>query len=146
MEGAQYKVNTKSDAQGTSCYNCWLLQGIAADLHHDDPHCLAVCVKTLEIIIRNVLKHPDGERYRKMNLENERLKKEVLPVPGGHAYLTSVGCKLLLLLLLCSAFAVRFVLSPEGTHLVLPRRTCFWKLRAALNALEQLSVNSVLLE
>jgi hypothetical protein len=102
-------------------------KGIAADLHHDDPRCLATCVKTLEIIIRNVLKHPDGERYRRINLSNERLNKEVLPVPGGRAYLTSVG----------------FVLNPAKTHLVLPRCTCFWKLRAALNALEQLSVNTV---
>jgi len=108
LEGAQFK-------------------GVAADLHHDDLQCMAVCVKTLEIIIRNVLKHPDAEKYRKMSLTNERLKKEVLPAPGGLAYLTSVG----------------FVLNPEGTHLVLPRHTCFWKLRAALNALEQLSVNSV---
>lgn len=99
-------------------------QGSTLDFDCDDKEKLHVCINTLEVILRNILKAPDKPRYRRIRIENERMHAEVFSVRGGREYLSSAG----------------FVESSQKTYLVLPEHACLWKVRAALEGLEHLGV------
>jgi len=102
-------------------------KGTALELDHPEPERVDVCVHTLMVILRNILKSPENPRYRSLRVDNDRFKAEVVPVKGGVEILNSVG----------------FVLNPSKTHMVLPPTVCLYKIRAALAALDQRDVLSV---
>lgn len=66
-----------------------------ADLDHhetsnDREHC-ATTIKLLQTILRNVLDHPEEEKYRKLRLSNGKIKKHVCSSWGALELLENVG-------------------------------------------------------
>lgn len=55
------------------------------------PGVAQTCFKTLITLLSNVLKDPTNEKFRKVNLDNEAIKKRVATINGGISVLKGAG-------------------------------------------------------
>ena len=55
------------------------------------PGVAKTCLKTCCTFIRNVLKDPSNEKFRRVNLDNEAVQKRVGKINGGLIILKAVG-------------------------------------------------------
>jgi hypothetical protein len=55
------------------------------------PGVAKTCFKTCCTFVRNVMKDPENEKFRKINLDNEAVQKRVGKINGGLAILRGVG-------------------------------------------------------
>ncbi|KAI6649768.1 UBX domain-containing protein 6 [Oopsacas minuta] len=52
---------------------------------------LTACIETINKCLKNILEHPDEDKYRSIRCESKVLKDKVLPVTGSELFLSSVG-------------------------------------------------------
>ena len=57
------------------------------------PGVAKTCLKTCATFIKNVIKDPTNEKFRKINLDNENVQKRLAKVNGGLAIMRGVGFK-----------------------------------------------------
>lgn len=57
------------------------------------PGVAKTCLKTAATFMKNVLKDPSNEKFRKINLDNEAVQKRLGKVNGGLAIMRGVGFK-----------------------------------------------------
>jgi len=50
-----------------------------------------MCMKTCCTFVRNLMKDPDNEKFRKINLDNEAVQKRVTKINGGLLILKGIG-------------------------------------------------------
>ena len=55
------------------------------------PGVAKLCFKTSCTFIRNLLKDPDNEKFRRINLDNEAVQKRVTKINGGLLILKGAG-------------------------------------------------------
>ena len=55
------------------------------------PGLAKTCFKTISVYLGNILKNPDEEKFRKINLSNEVFQKRVGKINGGLSILKGVG-------------------------------------------------------
>lgn len=55
------------------------------------PGVAKLCLKTCCTFIRNLIKDPDNEKFRKLNLDNEAVQKRVTKINGGLLILKGCG-------------------------------------------------------
>lgn len=55
------------------------------------PGVAQTCFKTLSTLLGNLLKDPSNEKFRKVNLDNEAIKKRVATINGGLSVLKGAG-------------------------------------------------------
>ena len=55
------------------------------------PGVAKTCLKTCCVFMRNVVKEPDNEKFRKINLDKEAIQTRVAKVNGGLQILKAVG-------------------------------------------------------
>lgn len=55
------------------------------------PGVAQTCFKTCNVLIGNLLKDPSNEKFRRVNLDNEAIKKRVATLNGGLSILKGAG-------------------------------------------------------
>lgn len=55
------------------------------------PGVAKTCLKTCCTFVRNLMKEPDNEKFRKINLDNEAVQKRVTKINGGMIILKGCG-------------------------------------------------------
>jgi len=95
--------------------------GVALKLLENDNHRLQVCLRTLQMILTNVLTHPDQPRYRRIKKDNPKLQSDIVTATGGIDFLKSVG------------------FAESGDRIQLPMTTPLFILRSGLDALKSIT-------
>lgn len=55
------------------------------------PGVAQTCFKTCQTLIGNLIKDPSNEKFRKVNLDNEAIKKRIATINGGLSILKGAG-------------------------------------------------------